>query len=309
MPSFSNGSTGEVGLRIVTRPDFDGIVCAALISDALGVNPPVYWVEPNELQKGLVVIRPGDILANLPYHPTCDLWFDHHSTNRIETPFKGLFREAPSAARNVFEYFQGRFSRSFEDLVYWADRIDAADFTQDEVLFPEKYDYVLLSMTVSAENVKDEAYWDKLVCLLRDNDRAGVMADADVNVHCRRVVRQNREYAEWLKRYTQIKGPVAVTDFRSLDRPPSGNRYLAYCLFPDCVVSVRIRYQDERKEIVVVNIGHSIFNPHCHVHVGRLLAEFGGGGHRGAASVRLQTKAAETHLPYILDILIRNQPY
>ena len=295
-------------MRIVTRPDFDGVVCAVLISDALGIEPSLHWVEPNELQKGSAAIRPGDILANLPYHPDCDLWFDHHSTNRIETPFKGLFRDAPSAARNVFEYFQGRFSRDFDELVYWADRIDSADFTQDEVLRPERYDYMLLSMTVSAENGKDEPYWNKLVCLLRDTDIARVMADPDVQAYCRKVVRQNSDYAAWLRKYTRVEGRVAVTDFRGLDHPPSGNRYLAYCLFPECVVSVRIRFQDATKQTVVVNIGHSIFNSQCNVHAGRLLTDFGGGGHRNAASARFPAAKAESYLPQIISALVKNHP-
>ena len=105
-------------MRIVTRPDFDGIVCAVLISDALDIRQPVNWVEPNDLKRGSADIRPGDIVANLPYHSNCGLWFDHHSTNKIDASFEGLFRQSPSAARNVFEYFHGRFKRDFSELVY-----------------------------------------------------------------------------------------------------------------------------------------------------------------------------------------------
>jgi hypothetical protein len=295
-------------MRIVTRPDFDGIVCAVLISDALGIEQPVHWVEPNELQKGSAGIRSGDILANLPYHPDCDLWFDHHSTNRIQTPFKGFFRDAPSAARNVFEYFQGKFTRDFNELVHWADRIDSADFTQDEVLCPEKYDYVLLSMTVSAEGGWEDMYWNKLARLMRENDMGHVMRDPDVQTYCHRVMQQNSDYAGWLKRYTRVVGQAAITDFRLLSHPPSGNRYLAYCLFPECIVSLRIRYQDATRQTVIVNIGHSIFNRHCRVHAGRLLANFGGGGHHGAASARFPTAMAETYLPQIIGALVKNEP-
>jgi hypothetical protein len=293
-------------MRIVTRPDFDGVVCAALIADALEIEHPVYWVEPYELSQGSAVIQPGDILANLPYHPDCDVWFDHHSTNRIERPFTGLFREAPSAARNVFDYFEGRFKRDYRELVYWADRIDSADFTLDEVLHPENYDYVLLSMTVSSETGREEGYWEQLVRLLRAKDIASIMAHPEVKDRCRRVVRQNSEYADWLKQYTRIEGQVAITDFRALDHPPSGNRFLSYSLFPEAVVSVRIRYEGDQKQTVVVNIGHSIFNPNCNVHVGRLLADFGGGGHCGAASARFPADKASSYLPQIMNALVKN---
>lgn len=294
-------------MRIVTRPDFDGVVCAVLISDALDIRQPVHWVEPNEFKKGLAEIRPGDVVANLPHDPRCEIWFDHHSTNRIDKPFKGLFRIAPSAARNVFEYFHGRFNRDYSELVDWADRIDSAHFIPDEVLHPEFYDYVLLSMTISSENGPEEDYWNKLVGLLPERDIKQVMADPDVQIRCQRVIKENSEYADWLKKYTRVEGQVAITDFRHLDHPPSGNRFFAYCLFPETVVSIRIRYEDRKRQTVVVNIGHSIFNPHCNVHVGRLLAGFEGGGHRGAASARFDVKKANDYLPEIISRLVRNQ--
>ena len=295
-------------MRIVTRPDFDGVVCAVLISDALEIRQPVLWVEPNEFNRGTAGIQPGDIIANLPYDPRCDTWFDHHSTNTPRGPYKGLFRDTPSAARNVFDYFHGRFRRDYDELVYWADRIDSADFTQDEVRCPEKYDYVLLSMTVSGEHGKEEGYWNKLVRLLREVDVRQVMADPDVAARCRQVIKENSEYADWLRKYTRIEGQVAITDFRALGRPPSGNRFLSYCLFPETVVSVRIRFEDRKQQTVVVNIGHSIFNPRCNVHVGRLLAGFEGGGHRGAASTRFPAAKADSYLPRIISALVKNQP-
>ena len=295
-------------MRIVTRPDFDGVVCAVLISDALEIRQPVHWVEPNDFNKGTADIQPGDIIANLPYDPRCDTWFDHHSTNVPRVPYKGLFRNAPSAARNVFDYFHGRFRRDYDELVYWADRIDSADFTQDEVLFPQKYDYVLLSMTVSGEHGKEEGYWNQLVRLLRAKDLKQVMADPDVEARCRQVIKDNSEYAHWLRKYTRVEGLVAITDFRSIGHPPSGNRFLSYCLFPETVVSVRIRFEDRKQQTVVVNIGHSIFNPHCNVHVGKLLAEFEGGGHRGAASARFPAAKADSYLPQIITALVKNQP-
>lgn len=295
-------------MRIVTRPDFDGVVCAALIADALAIEQPVYWVEPNELSQGAADIRPGDILANLPYHPRCDTWFDHHSTNRIEGVFKGRFRESPSAARLVFEYYQGRLNRDFSELIYWADRIDSAGFSQDEVLHPEKYAYVLLSMTVSGEAGRDEPYWERLVRMLREKDIAQAMTHPEVEARCRKVVRQNSEYAGWLRKFTRIEGRVAITDFRALAQPPSGNRFLAYSLFPETVVSVRIRYEDPGRQTVAVSIGHSIFNPGCRVHVGRLLTAFGGGGHRGAASARFPADRADVFLSQIISALVKNLP-
>jgi oligoribonuclease NrnB/cAMP/cGMP phosphodiesterase (DHH superfamily) len=294
-------------MRIVTRPDFDGVVCAVLISDALDIRLPVQWLEPNDFQKGLADIRAGDIVANLPFHPNCELWFDHHATNTADRPFQGLFWEAPSAAGLVLEYFKPRLKRDYTELVHWADRVDSADFTQGMVLHPEKYDYVLLSMTVSGEDSDGEPYWNRLVTLLREKSMREVMADPQVAERCRTVVEQNARYADVLEAHTRIEQQVSITDLRGLDHPPSGNRFLVYCMFPEAVVNVRIRYENQNKDTVVVNIGHSIFNPHCNVHVGKLLAGCEGGGHRGAASARFDVSKTNDYLPEIIDRLVRNE--
>ena len=136
-------------MRIITRPDFDGIVCAVLLRDALKITGPVKWVEPYELKKRRDEIREGDIIANLPFEEGCSLWFDHHLSNRTDIDFKGVFRDAPSAAGIIFNFYEGKFTRDFSELVQQTDRIDSAGITIDEVLNPAKYPYVLLASTIS----------------------------------------------------------------------------------------------------------------------------------------------------------------
>ncbi len=294
-------------MRIITRPDFDGVVCAVLLSDALKIEKPVKWAEPNAVQRGLVDIRKGDIVANLPYHDRCTLWFDHHYTNRIYRTFNGAFKIAPSAAGIIFEYYRDSFQRDYRELVAAADKIDAAELTLDEVEHPEKYDYVLLSMTVSDGQDPNESYWNRLVGLLQEFDIRQVLDDPQVKQCCREVVRQNKAYTEALKTHTHVDQHVAVTDFRPLEKVPAGNRFLVYSLFPEAVVQVKIRYEDKQREVIAVHVGHSIFNRGCRVNAGLLLADFGGGGHRGAASTRFAAERADEYLPQILDALLKNR--
>ena len=91
-------------MRIVTRPDFDGIVCAVLLYAVETIDQPVKWVSPNDMQKNRVDIQKDDIIANLPYNENCSLWFDHHFSNQLRYPVPGRFRIAPSAAGVVFEH-------------------------------------------------------------------------------------------------------------------------------------------------------------------------------------------------------------
>jgi oligoribonuclease NrnB/cAMP/cGMP phosphodiesterase (DHH superfamily) len=295
-------------MRIVTRPDYDGLVCAVLLFEAENITEPVKWVEPHEIQKKLAEIKNGDILANLPYDERCSMWFDHHYSNVTDKPFKGSFRIAPSAAGVVFEYYKGKFKRDYTELVRETDKIDSAELSIDEVSCPEKYPHILLSMTVSNRDMADEQYWNKLVKLMRKLDITVVMKNSEVMERCSATIEENKIYKSVLKANTVIKGQVSITDLRSYDKAPEGNRFLVYTLFPEAIVSVRIKYDDSGKKNIAVSVGHSIFNRKCNVNVGNMLKQFGGGGHKGAGACRFPSNKANLFIPQIISTLLENKP-
>lgn len=296
-------------MRIVTRADFDGVVCAVLLQDVEPVTEPTLWVEPSEMQQGRVAIQAHDIVANLPFHPAARLWFDHHYSNRHEKPFQGAFALSPSAAGVIHRYYAGRFSRDFSALVRQTDRIDAAELTAEEVEHPERFPYVLISMTISGRRRGDEPYWNRLVRLLAERDLPEIIEDEDVVRRCREAEEENRHYREHLLRHTRVQGPVALTDFRDLPATPRGNRFLVYSLFPETCVHMTIRRDERERDKLVVAAGHSIFNRCCRVNVGLMLSRFEGGGHPGAGSCTFPAAKAETYVPAILAILMRNDPH
>ncbi len=295
-------------MRIVTRPDFDGIVCAMLLLNVEKITESIKWVHPSDMQKGRVEIRPGDIIANLPFCANCSLWFDHHYSNQPAGSFNGAFRIAPSAARVIFDYYGDRSGKDYIELIEWTDRIDSADLTRDQVNHPENYPYLLLSMTINSRKMSDEPYWNRLVDLIGTSTIDQVMADAEVRDRCRQVVQDNREYAKHLMAHTRLEKQVAITDFRSFPSAPEGNRFLPYALFPEAVVSVKIRYDDDSGDRVVVSVGHSIFNRKCRVNAGQLLSHFEGGGHNGAGSCKFHVSKADHYIPEIIDALVKNEP-
>ena len=225
-------------MRIVTRPDFDGIVCAALLWEIFPIRQPVKWVEPAELQRGMVEIRKGDIIANLPYRDNCSLWFDHHYTNRIYRSYDGVFKIAPSAAGLIYEKYKDHFKRDYEELVLATDKIDSADLTLNQVQHPEKYDYVLLSMTVFNGDPASEQYWNRLVELIRKFDIRKVLEDPEVKRRCEEIIEQNKQYTRLLKENTRLERNVAITDLRHLFKIPAGNRFLVYSVkcMPDSLL-------------------------------------------------------------------------
>ncbi len=290
--------------RIVTRPDFDGIVCAVVLKAALSVEEPVFWTQPGQIQQNLVKISSGDVIANLPYHPQCGLWFDHHYSNKLDFDFKGAFDLAPSAARVIYEYFRPGLEKDFDELVSQADKIDAACLELDEILYPQKYPYILLSMTINGNDQSQQPYWDRLVRLLGSLSIQQVMQDQQVRRHSLEIIEVNKIYAEALQRHTTMQGPLSITDFRGISPAPDGNRFLVYSLFPEAVANIKIFRQQGQ---TVVKIGHSIVNRNCNVNVGRLLARYGGGGHKGAGACRFPTHLEDKYLPRIFEVMLANQ--
>jgi hypothetical protein len=293
-------------MRVVTRPDFDGVVCAVLLMDALDIAPPVLWVQPSDVQHRRLDIKNGDVIANLPFHEKCSLWFDHHYSNQPETPVEGVFKIAPSAAGIIYQYYREHLVRDYDELVRQTDRIDSADLTLDEILHPEHYPYVLLSMTIGSHTPSEARYWDRLVDLLRTRSMTRVMDDAEVQRRCRRVVTANIAYEKALLKHTTMAGQVSITDFRRLDPAPNGNRFLVYSLFPDCTVNVKIVYDEEN--LASIRVGHSILNRGCKVNVGKMLTAFEGGGHPGAGACRFSREKATDYLTRIVNILQKNVP-
>ncbi len=306
-------------MRVVTRADFDGLVCAAIIT-AMEEIDSFLFVEPKFMQDGKVEVRPGDIIANLPYHPNCSLWFDHHITNKAPgfgensiVPGKGAFRLAPSAARVVYEYYvavEGAWKRDalkilnsdrFKYLLQETDRVDAALLAPEDVLHPRGY--VLISMTIDGVRPQDEPYWIRLIELLRDVPVEEILKDPDVKRRCQEVLDSQERLKQILLQRTTIKGNVIFVDLRGVKDLPEGNRFLVYTLFPKGNISLKITEDSQRPNTTAISVGYNIFNTTSKVNVGALLEKFGGGGHRVVGSCRVPNNEADEAIAQILEAI------
>ena len=71
--------------RLVTRSDFDGLVCAVLLKH-LNMIEEIKFVHPKDMQDGKVEINDNDITTNLPFVPGVHLAFDHHLSETFRNP-------------------------------------------------------------------------------------------------------------------------------------------------------------------------------------------------------------------------------
>jgi hypothetical protein len=278
-------------MRLVTRGDLDGLTCAVILSIHEDIES-IVLIHPQDITDGRADIREHDIVANLPYHPACSMWFDHHmhtaTANVPAGKVPGAFAEAPSAARLVYEYYGGESTMpEYAELVRETDRLDSADLSPEDVLAPQRY--IKLGFTIDGRSGLGtfETYFSHLVDLLQMGlPIENLLEDFSIKKRCEVIDSENESFREDLRRHSHLESNVVITDFRKLDHPPIGNRFLVYALFPEANVSVRLHWGPNRAFPMLL-LGHSIFNRTCKTNVGELAARYGGGGHRGAGSIPL----------------------
>jgi nanoRNase/pAp phosphatase (c-di-AMP/oligoRNAs hydrolase) len=134
-----------------------------------------------------------------------------------------------------------------------------------------------------------------------------ILEDPEIKSRCDTVVKENLAYENYLLNHTTVFNNISVTDFRSLETAPDGNRFLTYSIFQDSIASVKIRFAGPDKTQVLISIGRSIFKPGCQVNIGNLLARFGGGGHAGAGGCTLSARTADADIEQIIAALVKNE--
>jgi nanoRNase/pAp phosphatase (c-di-AMP/oligoRNAs hydrolase) len=298
-------------MRLITRSDFDGLVCAMLFKK-LGMIDEMKFVHPKDMQDGLIEVNQNDILANVPYVPGCGLWFDHHSSELERTAdigdFKGETRIAPSAARVVYDYYGGRekFGPELDDIMAGVDKADAAQFSADDVLHPKGWD--LLSFIMDARTglgryrdyrISNYQLMEDLVehCATKSVDE--IMALPDVQERVKRYFELDASFREMLQAYTRTDGNVVITDLRGVDPIYPGNRFMVYALYPEQNTSIWI-VDGKGKQNCVFACGHSIINRTAQTDIGALMLKFGGGGHKAAGTCQVPYETADESLAKLI---------
>ncbi len=298
--------------RLVTRSDFDGFVCAALLKE-LGILDEIKFVHPKDMQDGLVEITDRDITTNLPYVPDARLAFDHHESEIVrvgETAGNHIIAPgALSAARVVYDYFGGaeRFTQVTEPLMEAVDKADSALFSLDEIRTPTGW--ILLSFLMDPRtglgrfrDFRISNY--QLMMLLID---ACLECGVDEVLEMPDVVERVTLYrehapaaqAQLLSRST-VHGNLVVLDLRQDEVIHPTNRFMIYALHPECNVSMHVLWGLKRQNTVFA-IGKSIVNRSSRTDVGAVMLSYGGGGHRAAGTCQVANADADRVLTELVE--------
>jgi nanoRNase/pAp phosphatase (c-di-AMP/oligoRNAs hydrolase) len=304
-------------MRLITRSDFDGLACAALLEE-LGIVDDYLFVHPKDVQDGKVAVTANDVLANVPYAAGCGLWFDHHSSEEerlskgAPMKFAGSSKQAPSCARVVYEYYGGASKLGKFDangLMRGVDKSDSGDLTEDEIKNPKGW--ILLSFVMDARTglgrfkdyrISNHALMRDMIGYCRTLSIEEILKNPDVSERVIRYVVQGADYELMLRENSRLEGSVLVIDLRKVDDVLSGNRFMEYALWPSANVSVRVLWGREKKNIVIT-VGYSVLNRSCSADVGSLMLQYGGGGHRQVGTCQVDAAKADETLKALLSAL------
>jgi nanoRNase/pAp phosphatase (c-di-AMP/oligoRNAs hydrolase) len=306
------GTTLTTRYRLVTRSDFDGLVCAALLRE-LDMLDDTLFVHPKDMQDGKIEITEHDITTNLPYVPGAFLAFDHHhsETERVGHAPANLVcdPDADSAARVLYDHFGGaeRFGHAISaELMAAVDKADRARFELDEILQPDGW--VLLNFLMDPRtglgrfrdfSISNYQLMMLLVDAVLEFDVDGVLALPDVRERIDLYQSHRARAEQQIRRCSTVHGNLVLLDLRDEDVIYAANRFLIYALYPQCNVSIHQLWGRDRQNVVFAT-GASILDRSCRTDIGGLMLRYGGGGHVAAGTCQIEIEDA----PRVLAELI-----
>lgn len=296
--------------RLVTRSDFDGLVCAVLLKQ-LDIIDDIKFVHPKDMQDGLIEIGPDDITTNLPYVDGVHIAFDHHLSETIRVGRKDnhvIDPQAPSAARVVYDYYGGavRFPAAWDQMMVEVDKADSAQYSLDDIVSPTGW--TLLNYIMDARTglgrfrefrISNYQLMMALIDYCRNHTIEQILELPDVTERTDLYFAHEEGAREQIARCASVHGNVVVLDLRDEDPIYATNRFMIYALHPECNVSIHAMW-GLKKQNTVFAIGHSIVNRSSRTNVGELCLSYGGGGHAKAGTCQIGNDAADETLAEIV---------
>ncbi|EKO3594461.1 exopolyphosphatase [Vibrio metschnikovii] len=290
--------------RLVTRSDFDGLVCAVLLKQ-LDLIEEIKFVHPKDMQDGLIEITEHDIVTNLPYVKEAHMVFDHHLSETIRNqgarPNHVIDPNAPSAARVVWDHYGGKsvFPERWIEMMAAVDKGDSAQFTRDEVLDSQGWN--LLNFLMDARTglgrfkefrVSNYNLMMNLIENCRTQSIEQILALPDVQERVELYREHEVKFKEQIQRCGKVYRNLVLLDLTNEEVIYAGNRFIIYALFPHCNISIHKMWGFQQQNIVFAT-GKSIFDRSSKTNVGALMLKYGGGGHHAAGTCQIPLSEAD----------------
>ncbi|MGH1505963.1 MAG: exopolyphosphatase [Acidimicrobiales bacterium] len=299
--------------RLVTRSDFDGLVCAVLL-EHLDMIDDILFVHPKDMQDGKVEITGNDITTNLPYVEGVHLAFDHHESETLRNDTHDnhvILPHAPSAARVVWDYYGGKgtFPERWLDMMEAVDKADAAQYSEGEVLHPRSWELLNFIMDPRTGlgrfrefRISNYQLMMDLISYCTDHTIEEILQHPDVVERTELYFAHEEKAKEQIRRCSRVYDNLIVLDLTGEETIWPANRFLIYALYPQCNISIH-KMWGFRQQNMVYATGKSILDRSCTTNVGELMLTHGGGGHAAAGTCQIELDDADRVLGELIDAI------
>ncbi|MCL2283074.1 MAG: exopolyphosphatase [Fibromonadales bacterium] len=301
--------------RLVTRSDFDGLVCGMLLTE-LDLVDDIKFVHPKDMQDGLIELSERDISTNLPYQSVCAFVFDHHESEVLRNVAVDVENyivdpHAPSAARVVYDWLGGKetFPKIDTDMMLAVDKADSAQFTREDVLEPKGWE--LLNFLMDSRTglgrfrefrISNYQLMMELIAYCKTHSIDEILKHPDVKERVEIFNAHEKQFREQVQRCTKVYKNLGVLDLRNEQTIWAGNRFLIYALFPEINISIHVLW-GLRMQNTVFATGKSIFDRSSKTDVGSLMLKYGGGGHAAAGTCQVSNENSVKVLSELIEAI------
>lgn len=297
--------------RLVTRSDFDGLVCAILLKH-INLVDDITFVHPKDMQDGKIEVGANDISTNLPYVDGVHIAFDHHHSETLRNEKRDnhiIDPDAPSAARVVYDYYGGveTFPASWESMMKAVDKGDSAQFNSEEVLNAKRWEllnFIMDSRTGLGRfrefRISNYELMMDLIDYGKDHSIDQLLVLPDVKERTDLYFQHEEKFKEQILRCSTVHKNLVVLNLTEEEIIYSGNRFVIYALFPQCNISIHVMWGLKKQNIVFAT-GKSIFDRSSNTNVGELMLKYNGGGHSAAGTCQIPTEQNEACLAELIS--------
>ena len=221
-------------------------------------------------------------------------WFDHHESAFLSPADEAHFRRDtggqkfhdPSyksctkfiahVTRNAF----GFPMPDLDELIYWADIIDGAQFADAKTAVELKEPAMRLMLVIEASHSRELIH--KIIREVQHKSLAAVIEDPEIRSNFERLYTHHFESIEIMRKTARCTDGVIEFDVSAHDLD-GYNKFIPYYLFPESVYSVGVSQSPVRAK---VSVGTNPWTKRERRHnLAKLCEEYGGGGHAVVAAI------------------------
>ena len=289
--------------RIVADADLDGLCAAAILQRALP-ETEVVFAHPALVRSGHLdeVIDRGTVIVDLPFHPSCGWYVDHHLTNRPDQATAAAFEAAggrldwaaePSAARvahNLVAPFNDL--EHLANLMPFVDAIDSGGIDREVFLA----DGPLVRLARCLGTSQADFMHHVLGLLVAGADDAELVNDPEVATRLAAAAQDRHAAIDVVRSRTTVVNRLAICRMEGLPHRASGYLVTAHVgaeADACCVIHGHVDGavdRDDRPPLSASFYANSFFEERRRVDLSRLatLLDETGGGHANACGCRVQ---------------------